>query len=129
MILLTAVGCSEPTPSVTGKITFRGNPIQLGRVKFISSQGNACDANLREDGSYSIRPAQPGVMKVVVTGGAAPRLPPRPPGKGKGKAGPPAVPPQQVASEALPKEYGKKETTKLSVELKPGPNEFSYDIP
>jgi hypothetical protein len=116
VVVAAAVGCGgDSTPEVSGKITFRGNPIPLGSVMFVGSDGNAIDAHLGDDGRYSIRPARVGPMKVVVTAG------PTPPPKAGAKPGP--------APAALPAKYGKRETTDLTVELKPGSNEFSYDIP
>ncbi len=116
LVALAAVGCGgDPTPAVSGKITYRGSPLPLGTVMFVGDDGNGRDAILRNDGTYSIRPAPVGKMKVVITGGKPP-----PGAGGESFIGPDVT---------VPAKYTKPETTDLTVELKPGPNEFSYDIP
>ncbi len=86
--LLWLTGCGRPVGSITGKVTYQGNPVKGGNISFVSTEGEPSQTSpLAEDGSYSIPRITGGEYKVVVeTASLRPTPVPQPsPGKGKTK--------------------------------------------
>ncbi|WP_439626781.1 hypothetical protein [Gemmata sp.] len=100
LLLVVAIGCHQPEPSISGKITYQGKVPALGQVTFVDEQGNGLNTILAEDGTYLIRPARVGTMRVMIT-----------------------------SMSNLPAKYRDPKTTDLTVEIKPGENAYSIDIP
>jgi hypothetical protein len=112
-------GCREPsdTVSVTGKVTYRGQPLTNGAVMFFPPTGRPSAVALSEDGSYSadLPPGEYTVTINVVT-----ELPPG------YREGDPLPPPKIV----LPPEYTTqaKSTLKATVsEENQQPIDFKLD--
>lgn len=68
-------GCGGPTDgrvSVTGTVTFDGQPLQEGMITFVGSNGVAAAQGRIQNGSYSLRPSanvegiDPGDYRVIV---------------------------------------------------------------
>lgn len=61
-------GCagSEPTGTVSGKVTLDGKPVTAGQISFISAAGFSAIADLGEDGSFTLLENMP-VDKYTVT--------------------------------------------------------------
>ena len=63
---LLAFGCgTRPMGDVSGRVTFRGEPLALGTITFINSDGSAAQGNV-EDGSYRVAKVPVGLAKITV---------------------------------------------------------------
>jgi hypothetical protein len=64
--LLVAAGCSR-TGTVSGKVTYKGQPLTAGIVQFFpEGKGGDYSSPIKEDGSYSISKLPPGPAKIAV---------------------------------------------------------------
>jgi hypothetical protein len=65
------LGCSRTgKTSVTGTITYKGEPVKAGTVYFYYEQGGQYQCDLKPDGSYQFIDVPAGNVKVVVDNGA-----------------------------------------------------------
>jgi hypothetical protein len=66
-LVVALAGCSKSGASarVTGKVTYKGEPVKAGVIFFKSDQGEYY-CNLREDGSYAFNDLPTGTVTVVV---------------------------------------------------------------
>jgi hypothetical protein len=122
---LTAVvaGCPSgpPTGQVQGKVTFKGKPVTEGLVTFLNpTEGGAAEAEIKSDGTYVVQnPVVVGEYLVVIT-------PPihivdTDPGRS-----PPA--PVEKPAPNIPEKFRQQGTTTLKAAVKPGKNEFNFDM-
>ncbi len=105
--LSATVGCDsgQSTSSVSGKITYQGEPVTSGLINFLPERGQPLGGGLRSDGTYQFKlPA--GQYKVRID------TPPAMPADWSEKDGDPLpkLPPRQ-----LPAKYGKYPTSGLTV--------------
>ena len=145
LVLTVAVGCStSKTPSkVSGKVTYKGEPVGAGTVTFHAKEGGIYYYPLNSDGSYSGADLPTGEMIVTVDTEAA--NPNRGGevygGKGKEGANPSdymkkmkergMVPEGPIISGKyvkLPEKYRSKETSPLKVNLTKGNNDNNFDL-
>ena len=112
-------GDGKPSGSVSGRITFQGQPVTSGVVNLMSQKlGAGASAPLGDDGKYRLADSlELGDYKVMVT--PPPPPPPRP------EDGPPKPPP---AAANIPKKYRTEATTDLSATVKSGSNTFDFDL-
>lgn len=63
-----AAGCSAKKGTVSGKVTYNGNPLTRGMVTFLpeSGQGGAFSSPIKEDGTYMVSGVPAGKMKIAV---------------------------------------------------------------
>jgi hypothetical protein len=144
LILVIAVGCStSKTPSrVSGKVTYKGEPVGAGTVTFHTKDGGIFYYPLQPDGSYSGADLTTGEMIVTVdTEAANPKRSGTVYG-GKGKEGGPsdymkkmkergAVPEGPIIDGKyvkIPDKYMTKEKSPLKVNLTKGQNENNFDL-
>src|SRR4051812_29066823 len=68
LLVLTAslAGCAKPTGSVSGKVTYKGNPLKGGNVIFLKADGQSEWADIGEDGKYQIDKILAGPVKIGV---------------------------------------------------------------
>ncbi|MDB5309323.1 MAG: hypothetical protein JWO38_3525 [Gemmataceae bacterium] len=79
-------GCSRPTGSVTGKVTYQGKVIKGGTVSFVSTDGNPnAVSEIAEDGTYKLQTVTGGGYKVCVDTSS---LKPQGEGMARGGSGP-----------------------------------------
>ena len=80
--LILASGCNDMGAEVTGKVTFKGQPLRAGRVTFHHPDrpGRNVIATIREDGTYHAYAVPVGQVKVTVQ-----PLPPRSKGSPRGQ--------------------------------------------
>src|SRR5262245_17841744 len=80
-------GCGEPAGSVSGKVTYKGDPVTNGSIAFqMPAKGIAQNAKLDGSGKYTMSaPLTPGTYQVYYV---APTVEPQDPSK---KAPPPEV--------------------------------------
>lgn len=110
---------SKPSGSVSGRVTFQGQPVTSGVVNLMSKTlGAGASAPLGEDGKYRLNdPLEVGDYKVMIT--PPPPAPPRP------EDGPPK--PRPTASD-IPNKYRTEATTDLTATVKAGSNTFDFDM-
>jgi hypothetical protein len=111
--LLLLIGCGNTNVgTVSGTVTYKGQPVRSGDVNLISARGDAARVSIREDGSYNVPDPLPiGEYQVAIT---APVSEPPAPG-----TKPKPVPPFDV-----PAKYRDTSTSKLTLQVKPGKNTY-----
>jgi hypothetical protein len=64
----TLSGCGRPTGSITGKLTFKGNPVKGGTVSFQSTESadRKYGGYINEDGTYTVPLITAGSYKIIV---------------------------------------------------------------
>jgi len=61
------VGCSRPTGSISGKVTYKGELLKVGNISFVSTEGQqTASTMINEDGTYTIQNITAGSCKVCV---------------------------------------------------------------
>ncbi|HZT81080.1 MAG TPA: carboxypeptidase-like regulatory domain-containing protein [Gemmataceae bacterium] len=66
-LLFTLIGCGGPSASVSGKVTYKGQPLNGGTVVFQSTDGKwGGSSAIAEDGTYTIPKVPPGQVKIGV---------------------------------------------------------------
>ena len=64
---LLAAGCGRPTrASVSGTVTYKNQPVGVGRVTFHFDKNQSPSAELKPDGSYTLTDVPVGEAKVTV---------------------------------------------------------------
>ncbi len=132
-LLLPALsGCGAKSGTISGKVTYKGNPVGGGTVTFLDSKQRAASSPIGADGSYSIEKVAPGPVKIGVMPPPAPTKLPRgmtmDPSKmgasGAEKSPGPAVgPPVKI-----PKEYNDPEKSGLTFTVQTGQQEHNIEL-
>lgn len=66
---LATAGCGGSATAVSGKVTYNGEPVEMGTISFRPADGKGQVYAARiTDGSYSIPDAQPGSRVVAIRG-------------------------------------------------------------
>ncbi len=102
-VLVLVGGCGKPsTGEVSGKVTFRGEPVNSGTIAFIGDDGRVTSAMI-EGGSYHAK-VPLGPVRITVNAGAAgmPIVPLDDDQKGHGPASQGAAEETDAHSQALP---------------------------
>src|SRR5262245_8421596 len=74
---LTAfVGCGRAPGTVSGKVTYQGQPVTSGAVIIFGADGNADSGRIDHKGDYTVHQAPSGPVKVVVIPGKPARTMP-----------------------------------------------------
>ena len=60
------VGCGSSTGTVTGKVTFKDKVVKGGIVMFVAEGKPSAQSQIGEDGSYSVKDAPAGSVKICV---------------------------------------------------------------
>lgn len=120
-LVLGLSGCDggekgKPTATVSGTVTFNGQPVKVGLVNFESDPpGNAAQGELK-DGKFSVNgPVFLGKYKVTIG-------PPR---------GAPPIPGQTAPipdMKDVPKKYESPRTSDLTAEVKKGSNDLKFEL-
>lgn len=109
LCLLGIVGCGPSGTSVSGKVSFQGQPLMSGFVMFQPADGMLLQSPIAPDGMYRIVGAAPGVVAIAVTGPA------------KTVVGPDGVSADDPSSSGpqvfIPEKYGLLETAGLTYEV------------
>jgi hypothetical protein len=67
--MLFAVGCGESATTVSGKVTYNGEPVEMGTISFRPADGKGqVFAAQITDGSYTVPNGQPGSRVVAIRG-------------------------------------------------------------
>src|SRR5262245_39551545 len=65
-------GCGKPTKkvvTVTGTVTYNGQQVKSGVIKFLAPNGDFAIANIGPDGKFTMTDVVPGDQKVAYQGG------------------------------------------------------------
>jgi hypothetical protein len=113
--VVIAAGCSRsPTNVVTGRVTYRSQPVAGGRIYFNVRDGASVQsAAITADGTYIVKGLAPGTARVAVVG---PTLV-LPPSDGEVLA---AQEPSNEALITIPSRYRTVETAGIEVHVEPG---------
>jgi len=65
-LAFSATGCGRKTATITGKVTFKGQPLNGGVVAFLSTDGSAASGLIDPDGMYTVAKVHVGEAKVTV---------------------------------------------------------------
>lgn len=66
-VCLVACGCGDGTATVTGRITFNGEPVSRGSITLVPTDGKGQPAGANvENGSYSMKGVAPGEKTVQI---------------------------------------------------------------
>jgi len=120
--MIAVSGCSKGIKKVTvsGTVSYKGQPLQSGILKFIGPEGAYSAAAIQPDGTFIITDVVPGEVKVGIM---------EAPG-GTGSSSSPddkkAAPRPKPAS--LPEKYREPETSGLKYTITPETKELTIDI-
>jgi hypothetical protein len=124
VLLAAGSGCGGPAiGQVSGKVTFRGQPVTEGKVTFLpQGAGNPAEADLQSDGSYRVQTIDGGLVvgDYLVLINPPVVLVDTDPGKS-----PPS--PMEKPVKNIPARY-RNQGTPLKVTVQPGANTFDFDL-
>lgn len=135
LLMMSATGCGTRYPetaTVTGKVTYKGQPLPLGRVSFWPPQGRPAAGEIKPDGTYTLTSfrqddgAIPGIHRVSITArraiaaGAGP--------SSSSVATTPGWGDNPAVEWLIPKHYEQAETSNLTAEVRPGKNTIDFDL-
>lgn len=144
-LLVLAAGCGDDTGlakrySVSGKVTYKGQPVANGLISFIpgSAEGRAATGQIK-DGNYSLTTqdpddgAFPGSYTVTVAARQVDFTEAK--GEAEKKGATSAYIPQdftakanQKAKNAVPEKYGIQSSTPLKAEVKASSNKIDFEL-
>ena len=129
VLIALFVGCGDPTSgTVTGNVTYKGEPVFLGTVAFHSDDGRTVSAAISA-GKYHADKVPLGPSKVTVQAHPpSPQMTPPPFADNvlTGDSAPAALATSPPKFIALPERYANKTKSGLSFEARPG--EQSHDV-
>jgi hypothetical protein len=117
---LGVAGCDRAVKKVTihGTVTYQGQPVRSGMLKFVGPGGATSGAVIQPDGSFIITDVVPGEVKVGVVQG------PQSSGSSSGEEGTKAKEPPV----SLPDKYRDPETSGVSYTITPETKELPIEI-
>jgi hypothetical protein len=125
LLMLAAVGCAG-RGDVSGKVTYQGKPLVFGTVQFEASDKTLKQANIKEDGTYSVVGVPVGEAKVAVSS-LNPQSSDFQPLQREGQ--PPRKPPREVKGWfPIPTDYQDLSKAKLTFTVKRGQNPYDIDL-
>ena len=134
------IGCAGGNPnapaSFMGKVTYKGGPVGGGTVKLEKDgaiEGSRASANLNPDGTFNATDLPEGEYAVTIETDSAKGNAPTTYGANKGQKMTSSPIPQSAnvvkpSYTAIPKKYGKKDTSGLKITLTRGKNEKNFDL-
>jgi hypothetical protein len=130
-LLLTLLGCGNPgispTFEVTGKVTYKGQPVDGVKVVFTPDSGRPATGTTDSEGRFTLSTyktddgAVPGTHKVAIVPVSAGEAPPMPDTPEAERASPPKAP--------FPSRYCNPESSGLTATVESdGQNDFTFDM-
>lgn len=128
LVVVTMAGCSESidrprTFPVSGKVTYKGQPVTKGTITFQPDEGQASVADIQTDGTYRLSTFGEGDGAVaghyriyVISNTADPSLMPG--------SSPGWKPPKDL----VPTKYGKPETSGLETTVSEDKKDYNFDL-
>jgi hypothetical protein len=123
VVLLLAFGCDSgpQTGKVSGKVTFKGQPVKEGTVTFLNlTEGGAAEATINPDGTYAVASGV-ALGEYVVEIKPLTEMKDTDPGKS-----PPA--PVEKPAPDIPRKYRQQGTTPLKATVNAGENEVNFEM-
>ena len=127
-VLSGALGCAKVDPhgrqSLTGTITFKGQPLDVGTIEFVPSQAGKGYGTIGmiKDGKYQVPSEQgvpPGTYRVLICSPEA--------NKSEGPVGPPGMKMPPLGKDRISPQYNR--DSRITVEVKPsGDNRFDFSV-
>lgn len=128
VLVLQLVGCSsenrKPTAAVRGKVTYNGEPLQIGSLLFVPVAGGpSSEGNIDRNGNYrmgtytTVDGAVLGKHQVMITAFTAAGGSGLPEDSVKGDSAPVSI---------IPEKYGDLAKSGLEVDVKSGSNEIDF---
>ena len=121
LLLITLVGCGEPTGALHGNVVFDGTPLPHGTVAVICDRDGAVRQAMIVDGAYRLEEVPLGHVRFTVAAHAPPRTV-TPPDDDAGAS--PA--PQDFTIPPVPDRYRHPDRSGLATEVTEG--EQTYDL-
>ena len=135
---LMLAGCGgRSLGTVSGKVSYKGQPVKGGTVAIIPKAGGVLQGPIQEDGSFSIDKVPTGPATITVETASV-----RPSGAKSAMPGPYSKIPQDVTRGfalaektgdpnryvPIPERYGSHESSGLSMDVKSGPQTHDLDL-
>jgi hypothetical protein len=73
LLLTTAAGCSGSTGSVSGQVTFQGQPVPAGTIAFVHDEDGKTVSGSIQNGSYSVDKVPTGPCTILVVSAPPPK--------------------------------------------------------
>ena len=125
-------GCARPTGSVSGKVTYKGQPLAAGDVTFLGADQKPASSPIQPDGTYTISQVAVGPAKVAVTppikAASMPRGMKMDPGAIGGPSGQPASAPSQGKQPSIPEQYLDPNKSGVVCTVQRGSQEFNIEL-
>jgi hypothetical protein len=137
LVLLTALGCGPGSATVSGRVTYQGEPLTAGDLIIYGANGQIQSGQISADGTYAIYKAPVGDVKMaVLTPKELPPQRPEPAGVPQGKKGGrkktlvnvevPAPPPVKIVP--IPDRYKEPDKSGLNFTLKRGEQTIDLNL-
>lgn len=120
--LCAALGCSKGVKkiTVTGKVTYQGQPVRSGIVRFIGPEGAYSAGPVQSDGTYTVTDVLPGETKVGIMES--------PSGSGSSSGDKPEKSAATKGAAPLPEKYREPTTSGLVYSITPETTELDIQI-
>jgi hypothetical protein len=137
LLAALAAGCGSSKGTVTGKVTYNGNPVPGGQVFFVLPDTPPVFAKIGPDGSYTAKDVPVGEATVCVetdsvksAGGGAATPQYKPPKDADPNVYDPSIQSAPVGGKyvAIPSEYGDPATSTLRYTVKDGDQTHNIDL-
>lgn len=125
--MLVFAGCGSgglPQADVSGKVTFRGNPIPNVLVSFTPERGPGASGKTDAEGNYSLSTSKPGDGAVIGQHTVTVSQPQQGMILEKGKPPRMAPPPKMV----IPPKFASTESSGLTASVKAGDNSIDFEL-
>lgn len=122
-LFVATSGCSSGIKKVTvsGTVSYKGQPLQSGILKFVGPEGSYSAASVQPDGTFTVTDVVPGEIKVGIMESPAGY------GSSSGDKKGPARP--SAAASSLPQKYREPETSDLKYTITSDTKDLRIDIP
>jgi hypothetical protein len=98
-LLASTVGAADKdTGTVEGKVTFKGKPLDKGKIAFHPEKGKPVTADIQKDGTYTAKNVPVGELRI------------------------------SIEAKGLPKDYADPKKSALRLEIKKGMNNCDFDL-
>jgi hypothetical protein len=123
VVLITVCGCSPPTATVTGSVTYNGAPVDYGSVVFFIGDKDAFPAQLGAGGIFTVTGLPYGEAKIeVYSRRAEPGVPAK---HTKGTKEHPVAEPKGVV---IPEDYNDKDKSGLKLTIDRATVEYKIEL-
>ena len=116
-------GCNAPRAEVSGRVTYKGEPLVIGAVTFVGKDNVPVQGEIQPDGRYTVTGVRVGDNMVAVN-----TLDPEPPGRDTkaGKLSMPGMDARKIVQ--IPEHYGDPRKSGLHFKIDKGANTFNIPL-